>query len=97
MAEIKYLDLKGLKALYGVVDGKITTAVTNAKGELKGTATTEGDTLGKLEGKIKNEVTRATGVETELSGKIGAMDLAKVGGTGKFVQSVSQSDGKWLL
>ena len=94
MAEIKYLDLNGLKALYGVVDGKITTAVTNAKGELKGTVSADYDTLGKLEGKIKDEVTRATGVETELSGKIGAMDLAKVGGTGKFVQSVSQSDGK---
>ena len=94
MAEIKYLDLNGLKALYGVVDGKITTAVTNAKGELKGTATTEYDTLGKLEDKIKAEASRATSAETELSGKIGAMDLAKVGGTGKFVQSVSQSDGK---
>lgn len=67
---IKYLDLEGLKALYGVVDGKITTAVNNAKTELKGTATAEGDTLGKLEGKIKDEVTRATRVETELSGKI---------------------------
>lgn len=94
MAEIKYLDLKGLKALYGVVEGKITTAVDNAKTELKGGANADYDTLGKLEGKIKDEVTRATGVETELSGKIGAMDLAKVGGTGKFVQSVSQSDGK---
>lgn len=94
MAEIKYLDLNGLKALYGVVDGKITTAVTNAKGELKGEVSAEYDTLGKLEGKIKDEASRATAAETELSGKIGAMDLAKVGGTGKFVQSVSQSDGK---
>lgn len=92
--QVRYLDLNGLKTLYGVVDGKITTAVNNAKGELKGGASADYDTLGKLEGKIKNEVTRATGVETELSGKIGAMDLAKVGGTGKFVQSVSQSDGK---
>ena len=92
--QIKYLDYEGLKALYGVVDGKITTAVDNAKTELKGGASADYDTLGKLEGKIKDEVTRATGVETELSGKIGAMDLAKVGGTGKFVQSVSQSDGK---
>lgn len=92
--QIHYLGLEGLKVLYGVVDDKITTAVNNAKGELKGGANADYDTLGKLEGKIKNEVTRATGVETELSGKIGAMDLAKVGGTGKFVQSVSQSDGK---
>lgn len=92
--QVRYLDLDGLKTLYGVVDGKITTAVNNAKGELKGGASADYDTLGKLEGKIKNEETRATGVETELSGKIGAMDLAKVGGTGKFVQSVSQSDGK---
>lgn len=74
MAEIKYLDLNGLKALYGVVDGKITTAVTNAKGELKGTATTEGDTLGKLEDKIKSEVTRATGAEKALSDKIDAIN-----------------------
>ena len=92
--QIQYLDLDGLKVLYGVVDGKITTAVDNAKTELKDGASAEYDTLGKLEGKIKEEVTRATGVETELSDKIGAMDLAEVGGTGKFVQSVSQSDGK---
>lgn len=71
---IKYLDLEGLKALYGVVDGKISTAVNNAKTELKGTATAEGDTLGKLEGKINDEVTRATRIETELSGKIDAIN-----------------------
>lgn len=92
--QIKYLDLDGLKSLYGVVDGKITTAVDNAKTELKGGASADYDTLGKLEGKIKDEAARATAAETELSGKIGAMDLAKVGGTGKFVQSVSQSDGQ---
>ena len=91
---IRYLDLEGLKALYGVVDGKITTAVDNAKTELKDGANADYDTLGKLEGKIKEEVTRATGAEKALSDKIGAMDLAEVGGTGKFVQSVSQSDGK---
>lgn len=70
MAEIKYLDLNGLKALYGVVDGKITTAVTNAKGELKGTASAEYDTLGKLENKIKAEASRATAAEQALSNKI---------------------------
>ena len=74
MAEIKYLDLDGLKVLYGVVDGKITTAVDDAKGELKGTATVEGDTLGKLEGKIKAEVTRATAAETELDGRLDALE-----------------------
>ena len=74
MAEIKYLDLNGLKALYGVVDGKITTAVNDAKTELKGTATTDGDTLGKLEGKIKSEVTRATAAETALSDRLGALE-----------------------
>lgn len=91
---IKYLDLEGLKALYGVVDSKIKTAVNNAKTELKGTATTEGDTLGKLEGKIKDEVTRATRVETELSGKIDAMDLSDTAVDGEFITTVSQLDGK---
>ena len=71
---IKYLDLNGLKALYGVVDGKITTAVTNAKGELKGTVTTEYDTLGKLEGKIKAEESRATAAELALDDRLDALE-----------------------
>ena len=74
MAEIKYLDLNGLKALYGVVDGKITTAVTNAKGELKGGASAEYDTLGKLEDKIKAEASRATSAETALGGRLTALE-----------------------
>ena len=72
--QIKYLDLEGLKSLYGVVDGKITTAVNNAKTELKGTATTDGDTLGKLEGKINAEVSRATIAETALDGRLDALE-----------------------
>ncbi len=71
---IQYLDLDGLKALYGVVDGKITTAVNNAKGELKGTATTDYDTLGKLEGKIKDEASRAVAAETALVGRLDALE-----------------------
>ena len=74
MAEIKYLDLNGLKALYGVVDGKITTAVTNAKGELKGTVSAEYDTLGKLEGKIKDEAYRATSAESALGDRLTALE-----------------------
>ena len=72
--QIKYLDYEGLKALYGVVDGKITTAVTDAKGELKGTVTTEYDTLGKLEDKIKSEASRATSAETALDGRLDALE-----------------------
>lgn len=71
---IRYLDLEGLKALYGVVDGKITTAVTNAKGELKDGASAEYDTLGKLEGKIKAEASRATSAETALGGRLTALE-----------------------
>lgn len=74
MAEIKYLDLNGLKALYGVVDGKITTAVTNAKGELKGEVSAEYDTLGKLENKIKAEASRATNAEIDLGGRLTALE-----------------------
>ena len=81
--QIKYLDYEGLKALYGVVDGKITTAVNNAKGELKGSATTEYDTLGKLEDKIK-----------ENAAAIAAMDLTDKAVDGEFITTVSQSDGK---
>ena len=72
--QIQYLDLEGLKVLYGVVDGKITTAVTNAKGELKGTASAEYDTLGKLEGKIKAEESRATTAELALDGRLDALE-----------------------
>ena len=72
--QIKYLDREGLKALYGVVDGKITSAVSGAKTELKGTATTEYDTLGKLEDKIKSEASRATSAETALGGRLTALE-----------------------
>ena len=72
--QIKYLDYEGLKALYGVVDGKITTAVDDAKTELKGKVSADYDTLGKLEGKINSEVTRATGAEKALSDKIDAIN-----------------------
>ena len=74
MAEIKYLDLNGLKALYGVVDGKITTAVDNAKTELKGGASADYDTLGKLEGKIKDEASRATSAESALGVRLTALE-----------------------
>ena len=72
--QIQYLDLEGLKVLYGVVDGKITTAVTNAKGDLKGTASADYDTLGKLEDKIKSEAARATSAETALGGRLDALE-----------------------
>lgn len=74
MAEIKYLDLKGLKALYGVVDGKITSAVSGAKTELLGDAAADYNTLGKLEDKIQAEVKRATDAETELDGRLDALE-----------------------
>lgn len=98
---IQYLDLEGLKALYGVVDNKITVAVNGAKTE--------------LEGKITAEETRATGVENGINDKIGtgfdatntvakaikanadaitAMDLIDAAVDGEFVTTVSQTDGK---
>ena len=72
--QIKYLDLDGLKALYGVVDGKITSAVSGAKTELLGDAAEGYNTLGKLEDKIQAEVKRATDAETELDGRLGALE-----------------------
>ena len=74
MAEIKYLDIKGLKALYGVVDGKITSAVSGAKTELLGDAAEDYNTLGKLEDKIQAEVKRASDAETKLDGRLGALE-----------------------
>lgn len=92
MAEnvVKYLDLNGLKALYGVVDGKIS----GAKTELLGGATKDYNTLGKLEGKIKDEVTRATGAEQALDTAIKAMDLTDTAVSGQFITAVHQTDGK---
>lgn len=55
--EIKYLDLEGLKALYGVVDTKVASAVSG----LKGTVTKDFDTLGKIEGKI-TDITKEKGL-----------------------------------
>ena len=74
MAEIKYLDLKGLKALYGVVDGKITSAVSGAKTELLGDAAEDYNTLGKLEDKIQAEEGRAASAETALGVRLGALE-----------------------
>lgn len=72
--QIKYLDIEGLKALYGVVDGKITSAVSGVKRELLGDAAEDYNTLGKLEDKIQAEVTRATAAETELDGRLDALE-----------------------
>lgn len=72
--QIKYLDINGLKALYGVVDGKITSAVSGVKTELLGDAAEDYNTLGKLEDKIQAEETRATAAETELDGRLDALE-----------------------
>lgn len=72
--QIKYLDITGLKALYGVVDDKITNAVSGVKKELLGDAAEDYNTLGKLEDKIQAEVTRATKAETELDGRLDALE-----------------------
>lgn len=72
--QVKYLDYEGLKALYGVVDGKITSAVSGAKTELLGDAAEDYNTLGKLEDKIQAEVKRATDAETGLNSRLGALE-----------------------
>lgn len=72
--KIQYLDLDGLKALYGVVDGKIATAVNAAKSELKGDAAEGYNTLGKLEDKIQAEEARATGAEGALDARLNALE-----------------------
>lgn len=72
--QIQYLDLNGLKTLYGVVDGKITSAVSGVKTELLGDAAEDYNTLGKLEDKIQAEVTRATKAETDLDGRLDALE-----------------------
>lgn len=131
--QIKYLDLDGLKALYGVVDSKITERINSLD---KTDSVVDGqfvDSVSEEDGIIKvsrkavaSDKVTATAVEAVESGDnatvaitganvdaqikslgkslkaeesaritaINALDLAEVGGTGKFVQSVSQSDGK---
>lgn len=95
---IKYLDLEGLKSLYGVVDGKITTAVTNAKGELKDNASAEYDTLGKLEGKIKAEESRATTAESALVSRLDTVEdqivIIKGEGEGSIKKAASDAVAK---
>ena len=126
---IKYLDLDGLKALYGVVDSKITERIdgldkadsvvdgqfVDSVSEENGIITVSrkavasdkvtavavgagGDTVA-IEGTTVDEQIKSLGksLKAEESARIttiNALDLTKVGGTGKFVQSVSQSDGK---
>ena len=129
MAQIKYLDLEGLKALYGVVDSKITERINgldkadsivdgqfvDSVSEENGIITVSrkavasdkvtavavgagGDTVA-IEGTTVDEQIKSLGksLKAEESARktaINALDLTEVGGTGKFVQSVSQSDGK---
>lgn len=130
---IKYLDLEGLKTLYGVVDSKITERI---EGLDKADSVVDGefvDSVSEVDGIIKvsrkavaSDKVTATAVEAVESGvdatvaitganvdaqikslgkslkaeesarktAINNLDLAEVGGTGKFVQSVSQSDGQ---
>ena len=138
--EIRYLDLEGLKTLYGVVDDKIKTKiegldVTDTKvdgqfvdrvSEVDGkiqvsrsavpadkvtateiTAVADGEnatvavtgtnvqsqieSLGKS---VKAEESARVSAINSITNTINGLDLTTVGGTGKFVQSVSQEDGK---
>ena len=88
--QIQYLDLNGLKVLYGVVDGKITTAVDG----LKNGASEGYDTLKGLEDKIKAEASRADNAEKANAAAIAAMDLTDSAVDGEFITTVSQTDGK---
>ncbi len=126
---IKYLDLDGLKALYGVVDSKITERINGldkadsaVDGEFVTSVSEEDGIITVLRKAVASDKVTATAVEANETtvaitganvdaqikslGKslkaeesarttaINALDLTKVGGTGKFVQSVSQSDGQ---
>lgn len=84
---VKYLDLEGLKALYGVVDGKIADAITTAKSELKGDAADEYNTLGKLEDKIQAEETRATNAETALGNRLDTLESGE-NSVGKQIEAL---------
>lgn len=57
---------------------------------LKGDETVDGS-VAKA---VKTEKDRAEAAEADINAKIGGMDLDTIGGAGKFVQSVSQIDGK---
>lgn len=131
--EIKYLDLEGLKALYGVVDSKITERIngldktdTVVDGEFVYGVSEEDGIISVLRKAVASDKVTATAVEAVESGvnatvaitganvkeqieslgkslkaeesarktAINDLDFAEVGGTGKFVQSVSQSDGQ---
>lgn len=129
MAQIKYLDLEGLKALYGVVDSKITERINSldkadsvvdgefvdsvsekdgiitvsrkavASDKVTATAVVAGDATVAIEGtNVKAQIeSLGKSLKAEESARkkaINDLDLAEVGGTGKFVQSVSQSDGQ---
>ena len=127
--EIKYLDLEGLKALYGVVDSKIKERINSldkadkvvdgefvygvseedgiitvsrkavASDKVTATAVVADDATVAIEGanvdaQIKSLGKSLKAEESARKTAINNLDLAKVGGTGKFVQSVSQSDGQ---
>ena len=56
----------------GSVDSRITTAVNGAKTEIKGTATSTCDTLGKAESLISEEATARSNADAALSSTVGA-------------------------
>lgn len=130
---IKYLDLDGLKALYGVVDSKITERIDGldkadsvVDGQFVDSVSEENGIITVSRKAVASDKVTATAVEAVESGvdatvaitganvdaqikslgkslkaeesarktAINALDLAEVGGEGKFVQRVSQSDGK---
>lgn len=130
---IKYLDLDGLKALYGVVDSKITERINSldktdsvVDGEFVDSVSEENGIITVSRKAVASDKVTATAVEAVESGvdatvaitganvdaqikslgkslkaeesarktAINNLDLAEVGGKGKFVQSVSQSDGQ---
>ena len=127
--KIQYLDLEGLKTLYGVVDSKITERINSldkadsvvdgefvtgvseedgiitvsrtavASDKVTAVAVGAGSDTVAIDGTTVDEQIKSLGksLKAEESARetaINNLDLAEVGGTGKFVQSVSQSDGK---
>ena len=85
---IQYLDLAGLKALYGVVDGKITTAVDGLKGDVSN----DYNTLKKIEDKVVAEITRATNAENVNKDAIDAINNAT---NGILAQSKAYTDSEF--
>ena len=80
----------------GVAVKGVQDAIDAAKSAVVGDASENGNTLGKVEDRIESleSLMGEDSVESQIEAALDELDLTEVGGDGKYIKAVSQTDGQ---